>query len=230
MNVLVVVAHPDDEVLGAGGTIYSLTSQGHNVDVCILSSEVSARLFKPSDDKLLENINTSCKILGIRNKKLFAFPNIQFNTIPHIKLVQAIENTILEYKPDVIITHHHNDLNNDHYHTSIACQEAVRIFQRNDKIKHIKCLLFMEILSSTDWSFGDSSQKFNPNYFVEIKEEGVEIKSKALSAYKNVMRSYPHPRSIESIKSLAYYRGSQSCVFFAEAFEIGMMRRTYNDN
>lgn len=219
MSYLVVVAHPDDEVLGAGATIYKLVQEGHTVNVCILSGEVNVRNSRPSTEELNTDVYNSLKILGVEQIIKGNFPNIELNTVPHIQIVQFIEKIIAETNADVILTHHPADLNNDHLHTSLACQAAVRLFQRRDDIAPLKELLFMEVPSSTEWSLNKSMNQFSPNTFIEIGEHGVLKKLEALAQYRGVMREYPHPRSYEAIKGLAAYRGGQAGVVYAEAFE-----------
>lgn len=219
MSYLVVVAHPDDEVLGAGATIYKLTQEGHSVNVCILSGEVNARNFRPTIDELNEDVNSSLNILGVNKIIKGNFPNIEFNNTGHLKLVQFIEKAIIETNADVVFTHHPADLNNDHLHTSLACQAAVRLFQRRNDVKPLKELLFMEVPSSTEWGLNKAMNQFSPNTFIEVGEEGVNKKIEALSMYRGVMRDFPHPRSEEAIKGLAAYRGGQSGMYYAEAFE-----------
>lgn len=219
MNYLIVVAHPDDEVLGAGATIYKLAKEGHNINVCILSGKAQARTLRPSDNELNEDLNKSSEILGVKSITTGEFPNIKLNTVSHLELVQFIEKAIEKTKAEIIITHYPSDLNNDHFHTSIACQAASRYFQRNSKIKPLKELLFMEVPSATEWSLNTSLNNFIPNTFVQVGGEGINKKIEALSVYRNVMRDYPHPRSAESIKGLAAYRGSQSGTNYAESFQ-----------
>lgn len=219
MSVLIVVAHPDDEVLGAGGTMYSLAGKGQEINVCILSSKASARTMRPSDEGLKNDMRNSMDLLGVSHIKEGDFPNIKLNTVPHLELVQFIEEAIVETKAQTIITHHPADLNNDHMQTSIACQAAVRLFQRRKDVQPLKEFLFMEVLSATEWGLNTSINQFRPNTFVEIGKEAVEKKIEALSMYGGVMRPYPHPRSVEAIEGLAAYRGSQAGCSYAEAFE-----------
>ena len=226
MNYLVVVAHPDDEALGAGATIHKLTSQGHIVDVCIMSAEAKARAFRPEDNELNDDLDESTKMLGIRNRYKGGFPNIEINTVPHIQLVQFIEKAIADSKPDVVITHHFNDTNNDHLHTSMSCQEAIRLFQRRPESKPLKELWYMEVLSATDWSVNTAMNTFRPNTYIEVGKSGVDMKLRALDQYRGVMRPYPHPRSEESVRSLAAIRGSESGCMYAEAFECVLRRIT----
>jgi len=219
MNYLLVVAHPDDEVLGAGATVYKLAQEGHSVNVCILSQEVDARVHRPAKEELYEDINISLKLLGVKKVIKGDFPNIRFNTVPHLELVRFIEKVISETRAEVIFTHHPSDLNNDHLHTSLACQAAARLFQRETGVSPLKELLFMEVVSATDWALNKGMNKFEPNVFIEVGEEAVEMKIKALSLYRGVMRPYPHPRSHEALKGLAAYRGGQAGMLYAESFE-----------
>ena len=219
MNYLIVAAHPDDEVLGAGAVMYKLARDKQEVSVCILSGNVQARMLRPKDEELKDDIDTSMGILQVKKYFLGEFPNIRLNTVPHIELVQFIEKAILETKAEVIITHHPGDLNNDHLHTSLACQEAVRLFQRRTDITPIRELLFMEVLSATDWCLNEGMNAFTPNTFIEIGEEALEKKVEALSGYRDVMRPYPHPRSAEALRGLAAWRGAQAGLNYAEAFQ-----------
>ena len=216
---LVVVAHPDDEVLGAGATMLKLAEAGHEVHVCILCGDAEARQHKPATEHLNQNINEAINILGANRVIKGHFPNIDLNTVKHLDLVQFIEKAIIETGADVIFTHHPADLNNDHYHTSIACQAASRLFQRRADVAPLRELLFMEVPSATEWGLNSSSRQFTPNVYVEVGEERIDKKIHALSAYRGVMRDYPHPRSNVALKGLAAYRGGQAGVVYAEAFE-----------
>lgn len=219
MVYLIVVAHPDDEILGAGATMYKLAKEGHSVNVCILSGEVNARNNRPSIKELNIDVHSSLNLLGVEKVIKGNFPNIEFNTVPHLQLVQFIEKAMMDTKPEVIFTHHPADLNNDHIHTSIACQAAVRIFQRKPDIHPIVELLFMEVLSATDWALNKALNQFNPNTFVEVGKQAIDKKIEALAQYRGVMRDYPHPRSNEALRGLAIYRGGQAGMMYAEAFE-----------
>lgn len=222
MNYLIVVAHPDDEILGAGATIHKLVKKGHNVAVAIMVSQAAAR--KDLSATLTEDEKEALFIIGVRKTYHANFPNIKMNTVSHLELVQFVESCIEDWNAEAIITHHPSDTNNDHVQTSYAVQAASRLFQRREHIPALKQMLYMEVPSSTEWSFDTSANRFSPNYFVEIGKEGVDCKIKALSAYKGVMRAYPHPRSNEALAGLAAYRGAQSGCNYAEAFECAYMR------
>lgn len=221
MRYLTVTAHPDDEILGFGGSTYVLTAKGHVVNNLILSGDVDARQHRPDVETLKIQTHRAQEIVGAQAPFLGPFPNIKFNMVPHLELVQFIEKYIEELEPDVVITHHPYDLNNDHYYTSKACQAAVRLFQRKP-VKPLKSFYFMEIPSSTDWAFPVDGQTFRPDTFIEIGEAGLEKKIEALHAYEGVMRPYPHPRSEEAIRALAVLRGSQTGRHYCEGLQTAM--------
>lgn len=216
---LTVTAHPDDEILGFGASTVVLTQRGHKVFNCILSGNVEARFKRPEVEKLYKDTCRAQKIVGAEPPILGDFPNIKFNTVPHLEMVQFIEKVIQDVEPDYIFTHHPSDLNDDHLCVSRACQAASRLSQRRNDVKPIKGLYFMEIPSSTDWAFPTNVSSFMPTSYIEVGEEAVKMKIKSLEAYEGVMRPMPHPRSEEIIKGLAAYRGGQAGVKYAEAFQ-----------
>lgn len=225
MKYLLVVAHPDDEVLGAGASIWKWVKENNTVDVAIMCTEARARAFRPGNEELNSDLDESAKYLGINDKYEATFPNIEMNTVPHLKLVQFIESAIKESEPDIVITHHPADTNNDHLHTSMACQEAIRLFQRRPEIKRVKEFWYMEVPSCSEWAINSAMNLYHPNCYVEVGKEGIDAKIKALSMYRGVMRPYPHSRSAEYIRGLATVRGSQWGVNYAESFEVVL--RTY---
>src|SRR5579884_1469689 len=193
-RVLVDVAHPDDEALGCGGTIRRLASSGAEVHLCVMSGSVTARTQRPSDENLMADIAAAQRLLGITSVTLGEFDNIKFNVVPHLSLVQFVERSIRSCQPDVVLTHHPSDLNNDHVQTSIACQAAIRLPQRTNDLSPIGALYFMEVLSATDWSVAGAALPFAATTFVNITET-VSVKIQAVEAYRGVLRPPPHPRS-----------------------------------
>ena len=220
MKYLLVVAHPDDEVLGAGASIWKWTREGHQADVVILCTEAKARTFRPEDGELENDMNDAVSSIGVSKRYKGVFPNIEMNTVPHLQLVQFIEKAIMDSKPDVVITHHPADTNNDHLQTSMACQEAVRLFQRRPEVKRIKEFWYSEVPSCTEWAINSSMNLFHPNCYVKVGKDGIDAKIRALSLYRGVMRPYPHPRSAEYINGLAAIRGGEWGLKYAEAFEV----------
>lgn len=218
MKYLFVVAHPDDEVLGAGATIYKLVSKGHKVAVATMANHAAARANISATLKLDQEV--ALRHLGVTKSYAHDFPNIRMNTIPHIELVQFVEKCIEDFKAEAIYTHHPSDVNIDHQETSNAVNAACRLFQRREEVPRLRELAYMEVPSSTEWSLKSSENRFIPNLFVEIGKEGLDTKLKALEAYKGVSRPYPHPRSVEALMGLAAYRGAQAGINYAEAFEV----------
>ncbi len=217
MNYLFVVAHPDDEVLGAGATIHKLVNKGNGVAVAIMSNHAAARANRSGT--LSEDEEAAMEIIGVKKVYRADFPNIKMNTVPHLELVQYIEGCVEDWKAEAIFTHHPSDTNIDHQETSRAAVAACRLFQRKDGVPQLRELAYMEVPSSTEWSLNSAENRFTPNFFMEVGKTGVDKKIEALTAYKGVMRPYPHPRSKEALTGLAAYRGAQAGCEYAEAFE-----------
>ena len=215
---LIVVAHPDDEILGFGAAGAKLVKTGQVVQPIILCGSADARKRRPSDIDLYEDMIKANELLGFNEPVLGSFPNIKMNNVAHLDIVQFIERQILAFKPQRIFTHHPADLNDDHGQISRACMAASRYYQRRDDIPPLESLHFMEIQSATDWAYESVGSGFKANLYVEVEEE-IEFKLQALSCYRNVMREYPHPRSVEAIKGLSAYRGGQSGQLYSEAFQ-----------
>ncbi|MDN7124518.1 PIG-L family deacetylase [Pseudidiomarina sp. 1APP75-32.1] len=217
---LIVVAHPDDEILGFGATGAKFAGRGEVCQPIILCGNVNVRNHRPSDQELYDDMCAANKEVAFKEPVLGNFPNIRMNTVPHVEIVQFIEKQIEAFKPARIFTHHPGDLNDDHVQISRACQAAARLYQRREDIPALQALYFMEILSSTDWAFSTTGENFNPSTFVEIGDEFLDKKIKALGHYRKVMRPYPHPRSEEVLRGLAAYRGGQAGLNYAEAFQL----------
>jgi LmbE family N-acetylglucosaminyl deacetylase len=216
---LVVVSHPDDEILGFGGTGARLVAAGETVQPVILCGNVDARTLRPTDAELHADMTEANRRLGFSQPVLGTFPNIRMNTVDHLSLVQFIEAQVLEFQPHRIFTHHPSDLNDDHKQVCRAALAAARLFQRRADVRPLEELLLMEVPSATDWSFrGAGDGSFEPDCFVGIGAF-LERKIEALGCYRNVMRDYPHPRSSEALRGLAAVRGAQSGLGHAEAFQ-----------
>ena len=220
---LIVVSHPDDEILGFGGTGAKLVRAGEIVQPIILCGEVHVRSQRPESSDLHADMMAANKILGFNPPVVGEFPNIRMNTVDHFDIVKFIEEQIVNFQPVRIFTHHPSDLNDDHVQTMKACLAAARLFQRRLDIQPLDAVYYMEILSSTDWSFPSVANSFGPDTFSDISET-FELKLQALSMYRNVMRSAPHPRSEHVLSGHAAFRGGQSGFKYAEAFQTAFRR------
>ncbi|MBP9829255.1 MAG: PIG-L family deacetylase [Proteobacteria bacterium] len=213
-NILVVAAHPDDEVLGCGGAIARHRQHGDRVRVIFIADGVGARLAN-FEDSLKERKNSAysaLRALDVDSIEFFDFPDNQLDTIPLLSIIQKIESTVKEFNPEIVYTHHYGDLNIDHALIAKACITACRPLPDSS----VKTLLFFEVLSATHW--GIAVENFKPNYYIDIKDF-FDQKMSAIKCYVSEMRNYPHCRSVESIKSLCQHRGSQVGLDLAEAFE-----------
>lgn len=213
-KILVVAAHPDDEILGVGGTVVKHVKEGDVVFALILGEGVMSRIDadKKDMDSLYKNTKQAGKIIGFKEIFFSKFPDNSFDSVSLLKITQEVEKYVAEIRPDIIYTHHEHDLNIDHRLTFEAVLTACRPCNENCPSK----IYTFETLSSTEWQSKDGKQ-FKPNFYVNI-EENVEQKIKALREYKTEMRTYPHSRSEEGVKILAQYRGLEVNLKFAEAF------------
>jgi len=212
-KILIIAAHPDDEVLGCGGTISKLKHE-NEINVIFMTNGVSAR--GKNKLKEIKERKHSClklfKYLSIPKPFFFDFPDNEMDKIPLLKIVKKIENKIRLIKPDTIFTHYSHCLNIDHKKTFDAVITACRPVNKLT----VKKILSFEIPSSTDWAMYDGNQ-FHPNYFIDVSKN-IEEKIKLIKFYKDELREYPHSRSYKGIKSLASVRGMSCGVKFAEGF------------
>jgi len=223
MNVLVVSAHPDDEVLGCGGAIAKHITQGDQVHILILAEGATSRnlerdrqLFHEELSALETAAHQASKILGVNSLSLHDFPDNRMDSCDLLDIVKTIEQSIGQYQPQIVYTHHAGDVNIDHQLIHQATVTACRPVPNQP----VQSLLFFEIPSSTEWQTSGSALPFIPNWFVDISET-LECKLKALEVYESEMRPYPHPRSLESVEYLARWRGATIGVKAAEAFMLG---------
>lgn len=201
MTTFALVAHADDEVLGAGATIARLADEGEDVHVLILGeSRVPG-----------EHIEQAIKHVGATWMRL-GFPDQGFDTVPLLEVTQVIEAQIIAYEPHTVYTHHPGDLNLDHQITSRAVLTACRPVNGCP----VQTVYAMEIASSTEW--GDGS--FHPNTYVDITGTPLLRKVEAMEMYETERRDWPHPRSPKAIRSLAQLRGNHVGLEAAEAFQL----------
>jgi LmbE family N-acetylglucosaminyl deacetylase len=211
-NILIVAAHPDDEILGCGGTI-SKFKKDNSIEVIFMTNGISSRKVNNNQIKKRKTAYVDLfKFLSLPEPKNFGFPDNKMDTVPLLKIVKKIEKKINEFKPNIIITHYENCLNIDHRVTFEAVMTACRPL----KGLCVKKILSFEIPSSTEWALF-KGKNFQPNYFIDISQH-LGKKIEMIKFYKDELRTYPHSRSIKAIKSFASFRGVSSGVNYAEAF------------
>lgn len=217
-NILVIAAHPDDELLGCGGTIAKLLSEGCSIKVIFIGEGSSCRFDDPDCYQAKAAIvrRNQCAVAALNSLGVFDYefndlPCGRLDQTPIIEINKIIERAIRSFTPDTVFTHYHGDSNNDHkiiYRSTImACRPC-----GDHVVKRVMCY---EVLSSSEWSFTDP---FPPNYFISLEQHELQAKWRALSLYEEEMRDYPFPRSWEGVKALAVNRGTQCGKFYAEAF------------
>lgn len=217
MTVLVVVAHPDDEVLGAGGTIARHAGEGESVHVVMVADGETSRPGHGDDARQKRGAASAAaaKVLGTRPPILFGLPDQRLDTIPLLDITQRIEAVIEQVKPVTIYTHHPHDLNLDH---CIVCR-AVMTACRPVPGHPVRAIYAFETPSSTEWAAPVAATSFQPRYFVDISDT-LAKKQSALSCYEAEMHPFPHPRSGDAIEALAKWRGASCGVKVAEAFDV----------
>jgi N-acetylglucosamine malate deacetylase 1 len=220
-SILILAAHPDDEVLGCGGTIAKLTGGGAIVHVAFLADGVFSRAGEQTVQRLELTCRRSaaqkaCEILGVKSVSFGDFPDNRMDTTSLLDITKAVEALISKYQPEVVFTHHAGDVNIDHRRLHEAVVTACRPQQGHP----VKTLLCFEVPSSTEWQLPGSAPAFAPNWFVDISTTLV-CKLAALEAYADELRAWPHPRSRQGVEHLAHWRGATVGVDAAEAFILG---------
>lgn len=208
MNILIVSAHPDDEILGVGGTIGRHIESGDKVIVCMVTKAHTPEWSEEYIQNKISEQNKVDKFLGISKRYMLGLPTVKLNTLSHGTLNKKIMDVVEQANPDIIYTHFENDMNYDH--TLIF--RSVMVATRPPNQIEVRCF---ETLSETEWN----NKTFVPNMWIEISPH-IETKIKAFNIYKSEVKQYPHPRSSEGIKVLAQKRGMDICVPFAEAFQV----------
>ncbi len=215
MNILVIAPHPDDEVLGVGGTIAKHVSQGNDVYVCIVTKGCEPIFQKSQVEQVRTECNEADEFLGVKKTIYMDFPAAMLETIPRYELNNAFIKLIQSVKPDIVYLPHMGDMQLDHKLVVDAAMVALR-----PKYNHVvKKILSYETMSETGWNVPISSNEFIPIVYVDITEF-IEKKMIALDMFKSQVAEYPNTRSIEAVKALAMYRGSMMNMVAAEAFEV----------
>jgi LmbE family N-acetylglucosaminyl deacetylase len=220
MNILVVAAHPDDELLGCGGTITKL-SKDHQTHIAILGEGISSRYLERSEtdaaalEALKANARSVSELLGAKSVAFAGLPDNRFDELPLLDIVKQIERLVDELHPEVIYTHHPGDLNIDHALTFRAVMTATRPMVGCP----VKEIYAFEVASSTEWGFQQMQPVFKPNVFVDIATT-IETKIQGMALYESEARIFPHPRSSEALRVQARRWGAVVGMEYVEAFEL----------
>lgn len=221
-TIAVIAAHPDDEVLGCGGTIARHISEGDEVHVLIMAEGETSRLQERNRENVSEKLDAlsdaaarAHSVLGSSSLKMLPLPDNRLDSLDLLDVVKHVEDFIESFSPEIVYTHFPNDLNVDHRIVSEAVQTACRPIPN----ACVKTILFFEVASSTEWRIGHSAA-FTPNYFVNISDF-LDKKQASLLCYQTEMRDFPHARSLQALENLARWRGATVGCLAAEAFMLG---------
>jgi N-acetylglucosamine malate deacetylase 1 len=228
-KVFIIAAHPDDEVLGCGGTLARHAAEGDDVHILIMAEGVTSRdktrnagARKNELSILAQTAQNAGSFLGVQSVELLSFPDNRMDILPLLDVIKEVEARLEKIQPTVVYTHHSGDLNIDHQITHRAVVTACRPYPGQT----VRTLLFFEVPSSTDWQVAGMENTFQPDWFVDISdhletESYLDKKIQALEMYENEMCGFPHARSIEAVRSLARVRGAGVGLKAAEGFKIG---------
>jgi LmbE family N-acetylglucosaminyl deacetylase len=220
-TALVIAAHPDDEVLGCGGTMARLSAEGYRFTVAILGEGITSRFAQREEVEpdLLRQLHAKSieagRIVGVHDVRLYKLPDNRFDTVSLLDVVKIIESLVREIEPEIVFTQHGGDLNIDHVVTFRATLTATRPLQDST----VRQLYAYEVASSTEWSFQNFTPAFQPNAFFDITGS-VDRKISAMQVYDSEVRVFPHPRSPEALTQRAGHWGSVVGVHAAEAFQL----------
>lgn len=222
MKILVIAAHPDDEVLGCGATMAKLSRRGHEIYTLILSKGKTSRVPSRKAASLVSEIKElkhesekANSILGVKKVFFANFPDNRFDGIDLLDIVKLIENIKKKIMPQMILTHHSGDLNIDHGITLRAVLTATRPVSGET----VREIYSFEVPSSTEWNSYSKDTVFIPNVFSDVTDT-IDMKIKAMAEYKSELRAYPHPRSLRHIKDIAKTNGAKVGLEYCENFAL----------
>ena len=220
-RVLVVAAHPDDEVLGCGGAVASHARRGDEVSVLIMAEGATSRATTQDEAEAAEvaelraAAREAAKALGVNPPRMLGLPDNRLDEVALLDVIKPIEDIVSEFAPDTVYTHHAGDLNIDHQTVHRAVLTACRPLPGSS----VTAIYTFETLSSTEWGQPDAGETFIPRRFIDISST-MDVKLAALACYAGEMRPFPHARSTEAVRALAEWRGASVGMPAAEAFDV----------
>jgi N-acetylglucosamine malate deacetylase 1 len=223
-RIMVVVAHPDDELLGLGATLHALVHRfGATIHVVILGEGITSRADQRQTEKWAnelsqhqQNIRDAQQKIGYQTLSFHQFPDNRFDSIDLLSIIKVIEKEKQAFQPEIIFTHHGGDVNIDHQRTFEAVNTACRPMQHET----VRTLICFETPSGTEWIPSSDPRQFIPNLFIGVTELDVQAKIDAMQCYTFEKREFPHPRSPEALRIRAQYWGVVNGCNFAEPFRI----------
>lgn len=223
-RILVVVAHPDDELLGLGASMNRLIQKyGAQVRVVILGEGITSRSSERDPEAWRrelaihrQNIGEAQRAIGYQEVNIHDLPDNRFDTVPLLKIIKLVEKEKVEFEPEVVFTHHGGDVNIDHQKTFEAVVTACRPMSHES----VKSILTFETPSGTEWRSPTDPRHFLPNVFLPVSLANVEAKIKGMESYKFEKREFPHPRSPGALRVQAQRWGVTVGVEYAEAFAL----------
>lgn len=221
-RIMIVVAHPDDELLGLGASMNRLINDfGINTHVVILGEGITSRsdardtsLWQKELETHRSNIKSAQASIGYGTVSIYDFPDNRFDTVALLDIIKVVEKEKQDFQPEVIFTHHGGDVNIDHQRTFEAVITACRPME-HERVKTIICF---ETPSGTEWRAASDPRHFIPNMFISVSQTNLDAKIKGMESYEFEKRAYPHPRSPQALTIQAQRWGTAIGVPIAEAF------------
>lgn len=218
MKILVVAAHPDDEIYGMGGTMAKMAAEGHEIHVLIVTDGCTAQYAHREDlqqiiAKKQEEAQNANGLLGVKQVHFGMLPDMRLDTVPHVEVNRVIEEAVRQVQPDAVYTHFYGDVNLDHQMVYRSTLVAVRPVP-GQCVKELYCYF---VPSSTEWNVQLTHTAFLPNVMADISRYS-DLKEQALQAYQTELRAYPHPRSAQYVREMDRACGLQWGIGSAERF------------
>ncbi|MCH5670798.1 PIG-L deacetylase family protein [Streptomyces gilvus] len=213
-TVLVLAAHPDDELLGAGGTLARHVRDGDAVHGIVLTEGASSRYREGLAEDLAKSAQRSAQVLGLASLDLWSLPDQRLDTLPLIDVVQQVETAVDALRPDLVYTHFPGDVNSDHGVVARAAWTACRPYV----LPGLRRFAVFETPSSTEWAWS-TDDAFTPSLYVDVTRT-LQVKLEAMSCYETELRDHPHPRSLRALQERAAYWGSRVGRPAAEPFQV----------